>query len=157
MIYTQLVSYKNLELAWRRINTATNHAHKRYFRPIYYSYETALEKNLKDLSTRLSGGSFNATKPIRIYTPKNSGLQRPITLLCVEDQIVYQAIANPTTLSFPSTLATQGMGSPFTEHNPSGLPTSLDEFSIGWQGISIVGDSKDASFHMKNNNNSSLL
>ncbi len=32
--------------------------------------------------------------PSKIYVPKPSGLQRPITLLCIEDQIVLQAIAN---------------------------------------------------------------
>ncbi len=32
--------------------------------------------------------------PVRFYVPKPSGLQRPITLLPIEDQIVLQALAN---------------------------------------------------------------
>lgn len=87
-------SRDNLLLAWRRVTTGTNLAYKRYFRPIYYAYEIALADNLRDLHARLYGGSFRAQQPTRVYMPKPSGLQRPLTLLSVEDQIVLQAIAN---------------------------------------------------------------
>jgi len=87
-------SRNNLLLAWRRVTTGTNLAYKRYFRPIYYAYEIALADNLRDLHTRLSGGSYRPQQPAKVYMPKASGLQRPLTLLSVEDQIVLQAIAN---------------------------------------------------------------
>lgn len=87
-------SRDNLELAWRRVTTGTNLSYKRYFRPIYYAYEIALADNLRDLHSRLNGGSFRPQQPTRVYMPKPSGLQRPLTLLAVEDQIVLQAIAN---------------------------------------------------------------
>jgi hypothetical protein len=85
---------KNLELAWRRINTGTNPLYKRFFRPIYLVYEIAIKDNLEDLYERLKGGSYTPHEPTRFYLPKPSGFQRPITLLSIEDQIVFQCIAN---------------------------------------------------------------
>src|SRR5579862_7091396 len=85
---------ENLELAWRRITTGDNANYKNLFRDIYYAYEVALIPNLTDLSQRLVGGSYVASKPERIYSPKASGLHRPISLLHIEDQIVLQAFAN---------------------------------------------------------------
>jgi hypothetical protein len=39
-------------------------------------------------------GGWKPKPPDKIYLPKPSGLQRPLSLLSLEDQIVYQAIAN---------------------------------------------------------------
>lgn len=94
MQFRELISRTNLELAWRRITTGKNQQYKRFFREIYYGYETGLDANLRDLHQRLKGGSYEAQQPTRVYTPKPSGLQRPLTLLSIEDQIVYQAAAN---------------------------------------------------------------
>jgi hypothetical protein len=90
----QLASMQNLGLAWRRITTGGNYQYKRFYRPIYYAYEVALEQNLKDLRQRLLGGAFEARNPERVYVPKASGLHRPLALLNIEDQIVLQAFAN---------------------------------------------------------------
>ena len=94
MRINQLASKKNLALAWRRITTGGNFQYKRFYRPIYYAYEVALDHNLRDLRQRLIGGSFKAKHPERIYVPKASGLHRPLALLTIEDQIVLQAFAN---------------------------------------------------------------
>ena len=94
MRINQLASKKNLELAWRRITTGGNYQYKRFFRPIYYAYQVALDANLADLRQRLLGGAFKPQHPERIYVPKASGLHRPLSLLNVEDQIVLQAFAN---------------------------------------------------------------
>ncbi len=93
-LFDQLCSRKNLELAWRRIGTGTSQAYKRFFRHLYNPYEIGLMQNLDDLHKRLKGGSYLPQTPTRVYTPKPSGLQRPITLLSLEDQIVWQAVAN---------------------------------------------------------------
>jgi len=87
-------SQRNLHLAWRRLTTGRNIAYKRYFRRLFYAYEIGLKENIRDLHNRLQGGSYQAQAPTRVYLPKPSKLQRPITLLCIEDQIVLQAIAN---------------------------------------------------------------
>ena len=94
MKINQLASKNNLRLAWRRITTGGNQQYKRYYRPIYYAYEVALDANLADLRLRLLARAFKPTHPERIYVPKASGLHRPLSLLNIEDQIVLQAFAN---------------------------------------------------------------
>lgn len=89
-----LATLPNLRLAWRRITTGGNYQYKRYFRHLYSAYELALDDNLKDLRSRLLALSWQPSSPDRIYLPKPSGLQRPLTLLHLEDQIVLQALAN---------------------------------------------------------------
>lgn len=93
MKISTFISVKNLELAWRRINTGRNNQFKRFFRTLYLGYEAGLQQNLKLLHKKLNAG-WEPQTPTRIYLPKPSGLQRPITLLNIEDQIVFQAIAN---------------------------------------------------------------
>ena len=78
MRINQLASKPNLELAWRRITTGGNYQYKRLYRSIYYAYEVALDRNLRDLRQRLLGGTFEARTPERIYVPKPSGLHRPL-------------------------------------------------------------------------------
>lgn len=93
MKYSKLISKQNLLLAWRRINTGRNFQYKRFFRPLFLAYEMGHQKSIKQLHDRLKG-HWEPTTPTRIYVPKPSGLQRPLTLLSLEDQIVLQAIAN---------------------------------------------------------------
>jgi len=94
MRWESLVSIQNLRLAWRRINTGKNLHHKHFFREFYLVYETALEDNLRVLRHQLLAKAWKPSYPYRLYLPKPSGLQRPISLLGIEDQILLQAIAN---------------------------------------------------------------
>lgn len=94
MSYKELISKPNLQLAWRRITATRDARYKRYFRHLYEAYELSYERNIADLHKRLHEGVFQPTEPVRVYYPKPSGLQRPITLLCIEDQILLQATAN---------------------------------------------------------------
>ena len=94
MRINQLASKNNLQLAWRRITTGGNYQYKRFYRPIYYAYEVALDANLADLRQRLLGRAFKPQHPERVYVPKASGLHRPLSLLNIEDQVVLQAFAN---------------------------------------------------------------
>jgi hypothetical protein len=94
MRWQSLVSVSNLKLAWRRINTGRNLQYKRFFRELYLVYEGALDENISDLHKRLVAKVWKPNHPVRIYLPKPSGLQRPISLLGIEDQILLQAIAN---------------------------------------------------------------
>ncbi len=90
----RLSTMPNLELAWRRITTGGNYQYKRFFQDLYCAYEVALKDNLKNLQMRVRGGAFMPSTPERIYLPKSSGLHRPIALLQIEDQIIFQAFAN---------------------------------------------------------------
>lgn len=94
MRWESLVSIQNLKLAWRRINTGRNLQYKRFFRELYLVYEGALNENLRDLHKKLTAKAWRPNHSARIYLPKPSGLQRPISLLGIEDQILLQAIAN---------------------------------------------------------------
>lgn len=94
MRWESLVSIQNLKLAWRRINTAKNLQYKRFFRELYLVYEGALDDNLRELHKKLISKVWKPNHAVRIYLPKPSGLQRPISLLGIEDQILLQAIAN---------------------------------------------------------------
>lgn len=87
-------SKNNLLIAWRRITTAQSIQYKSFFRRIYYAFEAGIEENVSELSARLLGGSYKPSPATRVLLPKPSGLQRPISLLHIEDQIVLQAVAN---------------------------------------------------------------
>ena len=94
MPFRTICARKNLELAWRRITTARNYPYKKIYREIFHLYEISLNENLDQLTERLAGGSYVPKKCRKVFTPKPSGLQRAISFLDVEDQIVYQAFAN---------------------------------------------------------------
>jgi len=94
MSIAKLISRPNLKLAWRRIATTKDARYKSYFRHIMEAYELTSDENIADLFRRLKHKEYSPQTPVRIYYPKASGLQRPITLLYIEDQILLQAIAN---------------------------------------------------------------
>lgn len=90
----QVWAIENLRLAWQRIRSNPDRAYKQYFRDAYTAYAIAGEAQLNHLQDRLRRGIYGPTDACKIYLPKPSGILRPYSLLCVEDQIVYQAIAN---------------------------------------------------------------
>src|SRR4030042_2229433 len=94
MNFNNFISLSNLSLAWRRLTTTKDARYKNFFRHVYEAYELSWEANIKDLRKRLKYFTYTPTNPVRIYYPKASGLQRPITLLSLEDQIILQALAN---------------------------------------------------------------
>lgn len=94
MNFENLISKKNLLLAWRRITSSHDARYKAFFRHILEAYELSFDKNIDDLRRRLKNGEYFPQTPLRFYVPKSSGLQRPLTLLSIEDQIVLQALTN---------------------------------------------------------------
>lgn len=94
MKWQSLVSTQNLKLAWRRINTGRNLQYKRFFRESYLVYESAIDDHIRELHKTLSAKAWEPSHATRLYLAKPSGLQRPLSLLGIEDQIVLQAIAN---------------------------------------------------------------
>jgi group II intron reverse transcriptase/maturase len=54
-------------------------------------YGEELEKNLRDLSTRLKRGAYRAKPVRRVYIPKADGRQRPLGVTALEDKIVQRA------------------------------------------------------------------
>lgn len=93
-LYKKMNSEKNLELAWLRLHTGQNIQYKNYYRNLFVAYELTGKENIRRLSERLKGGSYQPSGVLKFYLPKSSGLQRPITFLHLDDLIVYQAFAN---------------------------------------------------------------
>lgn len=90
----RLRTIDNMVRAWRWIRSNPDAAYKSYFRHLYRNYAVASDVLLADLSDRLKRTVYRPTKASKIFFPKPSGILRPYSLLCVEDQIVYQAAVN---------------------------------------------------------------
>jgi hypothetical protein len=87
-------SKANLARAWLWITTSPDGAYKLYFRDLYRAYALGAPSNIVDLRSRLLAGTFTPTLATKLYFPKPSGIQRPYSLLAVEDQVAYQAMVN---------------------------------------------------------------
>jgi hypothetical protein len=131
MRWESLVSIQNLKLAWRRINTGKNLPYKRFFRNMYLVYEGALEDNLRELHKKLIRKVWKPNYATRIYLPKPSGLQRPISLLGIEDQILLQAIANGFSRKLRTKRKTVELSSVFS--NKLAEPKDSIFFTERWQ------------------------
>ena len=94
MKWNSLISTRNLKLAWQRINTGTNLQYKRFFRESYLVYDSAADEHIKQLHKELAARVWQPGYATKLYLPKSSGLQRPLSLLGIEDQILLQSIAN---------------------------------------------------------------
>lgn len=85
---------QNFQLAWERILHGGNAQYKRLFSHLFPSYSIAANDNLRQLVLSIRNRHYAASPAQTIYYPKSSRILRPITLLSLNDQIVYQAIAN---------------------------------------------------------------
>jgi retron-type reverse transcriptase len=59
----------------------------------WQSYGENLEEKLKDLHERVHRGSYRARPAKRSYIPKIDGSKRALSIWCLEDKIVQQAVA----------------------------------------------------------------
>ena len=59
----------------------------------WQTYGENLEEKLEDLHDRVHRGSYRARPARRTYIPKADGSKRPLSILCLEDKIVQQAVA----------------------------------------------------------------
>jgi hypothetical protein len=84
----------NLGRAWLWVRSNPDQSYKNYFRALYRNYAVADIELLADLRDRLRRNVYEPAAACKVFLPKPSGLLRPITLLTVEDQIVYQALVN---------------------------------------------------------------
>jgi len=90
----QLRHPDNLRRAWRWLRSNPDAAYKSYFRSLYQRFAIAEDSLLDDLADRLKRGIYEPEPSTKLFHPKASGILRPYSLLCVEDQIVYQAALN---------------------------------------------------------------
>ena len=84
----------NISRAWLWIRTNPDRTYRRYFRSIYRSFALCAPEALENIRRQLLADSYRASRAVKLFFPKASGVLRPYSLLTVEDQIVYQALAN---------------------------------------------------------------
>ncbi|MFP1632333.1 reverse transcriptase domain-containing protein [Zhengella sp. ZM62] len=84
----------NLRRAYRWTLSNPDAAYKSYFRDSYDSFAIASDTHLKWIRAEGLKDRYEASHASKVLVPKPSGVLRPIALLKVEDQIVYQAIVN---------------------------------------------------------------
>jgi len=58
----------------------------------WVGYGERLNERLSLLHRRVQQGSYRAQPARRVYIPKTDGSQRPLSILCIEDKIVQQAV-----------------------------------------------------------------
>ena len=90
---SKLHTKRNLLLAWRRINTATNYRYKNFFRHSYDCFALAEQDLLANLRNKLRA-NWSPSNPTVLWIPKANRLHRAISLLPIEDQVVLQALVN---------------------------------------------------------------
>lgn len=91
---SEFLNLKNFELAWERIVRGSNVIYKRHFSHLFASYQFAAPTILHDLKNRIGKGHYLPSSSTTVYIPKPTRILRPITLITLNDQVVYQAIAN---------------------------------------------------------------
>jgi len=94
------ISIANFELAFTRVVRGQNKEYKNLFRHLYSSYQLGLRENLQDLIDDIKAGRYQPSPATVVFQPKKSGILRPLRLLTLQDQIVYQAIANVIAVAF---------------------------------------------------------
>lgn len=90
----QVFDLKNLRRAYRWIMSNPDAQYKSFFRDSYDAFALATDTHLKWIRNEGLKERYQPHHASKILLPKPSGIMRPITLLCVEDQVVYQACVN---------------------------------------------------------------
>ncbi len=84
----------NLRRAYRWIMSNPDAQYKSYFRDSYEAFAIASDTHLKWIRAEGLKERYQVSHGSKVLVPKPSGALRLITLLTVEDQIVYQACVN---------------------------------------------------------------
>lgn len=92
--YEVMCSTTNLRRAYRWLLSDPDFRYKNLFRDSYSAYAIASDANLRRLRNDLRNHRFQPSHASKVFVPKPSGVLRPLTLLTVDDQIVYQACVN---------------------------------------------------------------
>ncbi|WP_196599888.1 reverse transcriptase domain-containing protein [Pectinatus frisingensis] len=92
--YKKFLSIDNFKLAYIRLKTIKRNSYKNFFYEDFKVFEYDFEINIKQLCMDVKNGIYKPQSVNIYYIPKNNALVRPITLLSLFDQIIYQAVAN---------------------------------------------------------------
>jgi hypothetical protein len=89
----------NFLLAYRRVVSSLSKQYLDLYPHLVQAYNVTVTANLKNLIKRVRRG-YEPSAPVVVYEPKANGILRPLTLLVLEDLIVYQAIVNVVAEAF---------------------------------------------------------
>lgn len=89
-----LFDLSNLRRAYRWVMSNPDAQYKSYFRDSYDAFAIASDTHLQWIRREGLKERYQVSHASKLLLPKPSGTLRPITLLTVEDQIVYQACVN---------------------------------------------------------------
>jgi hypothetical protein len=92
--YAKFLSKENFVLAYLRIKTKKRDAYKEFFYKDFQIFELFFYDNIDQLIFDVSEGIYKPSICEKYYMPKKRNLARPITVLSLIDQIVYQSLAN---------------------------------------------------------------
>ena len=106
-------------------------AYKSYFRDSYDAFAIASDTHLKWIRAEGLKDRYEVSHASKVLLPKPSGVLRPIALLKVEDQIVYQAIVNVVAEELKKRTKQRYEKRVFA-HLYAGKPSKF--FNIKWQG-----------------------
>ena len=68
--FDDLVTFQNIQPAWRWVRSNPDAAYESYFRDSYTHYAVADESLLRDLQDRLRRGVYDPTHACKIFFPK---------------------------------------------------------------------------------------
>jgi retron-type reverse transcriptase len=91
-LYEKCFSNKALRLAWERVNASVGSDSKDHFG--ISVFRTNLHERLAELGTKMDSRKYEPQRPFKYFVPKRSGTQRTLTVLNIEDAIIFQAIGN---------------------------------------------------------------
>lgn len=91
---SRVFDLKNLRRAYRWLLSNPDAEYKSYFRDAYDAFALASETHLRWIRQQGLRECYQVSHASKVLLPKPSGSLRSITLLTVEDQIVYQACVN---------------------------------------------------------------
>jgi group II intron reverse transcriptase/maturase len=90
--FTALLHHLTVELLERSYFALKRNAAPGIDGVTWQAYGENLEENLLELHARIHRGSYRARPARRSYIPKADGTERPLSVLCLEDKIVQQAV-----------------------------------------------------------------
>src|SRR6478736_661518 len=90
--FTALLHHITIELLKQSYNVLKRDAAPGIDGVTWWAYGENLEAKLRDLHERIHKGSYRARPAKRSYIPKADGSKRPLSIWCLEDKIVQQAV-----------------------------------------------------------------
>jgi hypothetical protein len=90
----KIFELRNLQRAYRWILSNTDAQYKAFFRDSYAAFAISSDTALKQLVKDGLSHRYIPSHASKVMVPKPSGTLRSLTLLTVEDQVIYQACVN---------------------------------------------------------------